>query len=369
MICAVYEQEVIKIDYTGLKCGLCGEDFKTDDDVVVCPECGTPVHRECWKKEGECPNYEKHSKNYVFDGFELIKKSAQGVSKEEKKDTVTKDTVTEEKKEKIKLKPTDNGNKVCTVCGLENNPRANFCNRCGSRLIKEEKEDSFDFADYGEFKLPPGMPDPLGGIPAQVKFEEDVTVADMACYIGVKTPYYIKAFDAVKRKINKFNFSAAIFSGVWFLYRKQYKVGALVFSLETLLYVLRYYISVTYSVKVINGVLEKLGLSLDNISSFTMEQYMNMSIEMQKLPMEQQIIAMLPSILLFAQIVGMILLGVFANKLYYKHCVSKIKNLKIEAAEENLNKAETAQLLNYSGGVNALVAGLLIIIYLFMLLN
>ena len=124
-----------------------------------------------------------------------------------------------------------------------------------------------------------------------------------------------------------------------------------------------------YSVKVINGVLEKLGLSLDNISSFTMEQYMNMSIEMQKLPMEQQIIAMLPSILLFAQIVGMILLGVFANKLYYKHCVSKIKNLKIEAAEENLNKAETAQLLNYSGGVNALVAGLLIIIYLFMLLN
>ena len=45
MICAVYEQEVIKIDYTGLKCGLCGEDFKTDDDVVVCPECGTPVNQ------------------------------------------------------------------------------------------------------------------------------------------------------------------------------------------------------------------------------------------------------------------------------------------------------------------------------------
>lgn len=364
VICAVYEQEVIKIDYTGLKCGFCGKDFKSDDDVVVCPECGTPAHRECWKNEGKCPNSDKHSEKFVYDGFEQIKKSAQGVTKEEEKDNDT-----EEKRVLIKLQPTDKSGKVCTVCGLENNPQANFCNRCGSRLIKEEKQESFDFAEYGEFKLPPGMPDPLGGIPAQVKFEEDVTAADMACYVGVNTPYYIKAFDAVKRKVNKFNFSAAIFSGVWFLYRKQYKVGALVFSLETLLYVLRYYISVTYSVKVINSVLDKLGLSLDNTSSFTMEQYMKMSVEMQKLPMEQQLVAMLPSILFFTQIVGMIILGVFANKLYYKHCVNKIRLLKDAAAEENLNKAETAQLLNYSGGVNALVAGILIIIYLFMLLN
>ena len=44
-------------------------------------------------------------------------------------------------------------------------------------------------------------------------------------------------------------------------------------------------------------------------------------------------------------------------------------NFIAAAMDENLNKAETAQLLNYSGGVNALVAGLLIIIYLFMLLN
>lgn len=353
---------MIEIDYIGLKCGICGKDFEQGDDVVVCPDCGTPAHRECWKSEGKCPNEDKHSEGYVFEGFELIKKSAGGVNRK---------TEDKGKQSETPARLSEGGARVCPLCGMENSETANFCNRCGSRLTAAartaDKSDSAD--DYGDLAVPPGFADPLGGVPAQAEFEENVTAADLACYVAVNTPYYLRAFDSIKRKTNRFNFSAAIFSGVWFLYRKQYKLGALIFSLETLLYVLRYYISVTYSVKVINGVLDNLGLSIDNISSFTMEQYMNMSLELQKLPIRQQLIAMMPSLLLIVQIIAMILLGIFANKLYYNHCIKEIRQLKTAAAGESLDKAETAQMLNLSGGVNAFVAGALMLIYLFMLFN
>ena len=352
------------MDYTKLKCEICGEKFIENDDVVVCPDCGTPAHRQCWKEKGECPNKDKHSPEYVFDGFEVIKKSAQNVSDAE--EDSNKDNDEKNLKKNIVINNTKS-EKVCSSCGYVNSGEANFCNRCGAKLSDDQQENNFVFADYGEFNLPPGTPDPLGGIAAKTRFEEDITAADMACFVAVNTPYYMRSFEAVKRKTNRFNISAAIFSGVWFFFRKQYKVGALVFSLETLLYVIRYYITMTYSTKVLNTVLEKIGLSLENVSSFTMEQYMDMSVELQKLPVSQQILAMLPSILFFVQIVGMVVLGVFANRIYYKHCVNRIRLIKSAAAKENLNKAETAQLLNISGGVNFITTGLLLLVYFFIM--
>ena len=46
--------------FTGEKCVLCGEVFSETDDVVVCPECGTPHHRECYKNHGRCGNIYMH---------------------------------------------------------------------------------------------------------------------------------------------------------------------------------------------------------------------------------------------------------------------------------------------------------------------
>ena len=40
--------------YEGYTCPVCGEKFKESDDIVACPECGAPHHRDCWKKEGHC---------------------------------------------------------------------------------------------------------------------------------------------------------------------------------------------------------------------------------------------------------------------------------------------------------------------------
>ena len=43
-------------NFTGSKCIICENEFNDNDDIVVCPECGTPYHRECYQKEGKCVN-------------------------------------------------------------------------------------------------------------------------------------------------------------------------------------------------------------------------------------------------------------------------------------------------------------------------
>ena len=48
------------MNFIGEKCVLCGEVFEDIDDVVVCPECGSPHHRECYKKHNRCANIYMH---------------------------------------------------------------------------------------------------------------------------------------------------------------------------------------------------------------------------------------------------------------------------------------------------------------------
>lgn len=37
------------------------------DDVVTCPDCGTPHHRECYQELGKCANKNLHGTDFVFN--------------------------------------------------------------------------------------------------------------------------------------------------------------------------------------------------------------------------------------------------------------------------------------------------------------
>ena len=59
-------------DYKGNTCPVCKQKFKEADDIVVCPDCGTPYHRECWKKVGVCVHQADHAAGFEWTPDNVI---------------------------------------------------------------------------------------------------------------------------------------------------------------------------------------------------------------------------------------------------------------------------------------------------------
>lgn len=55
------------MNYKGTECVSCGKKFNESDDIVVCPECGSPHHRECYKTAGKCANIMRHDMNFNWN--------------------------------------------------------------------------------------------------------------------------------------------------------------------------------------------------------------------------------------------------------------------------------------------------------------
>ena len=56
-------------EYFNKCCGECGEKFTENDNIAVCPDCGTPIHKSCWK--GHCPNEAKHAEGFDWNRTEV----------------------------------------------------------------------------------------------------------------------------------------------------------------------------------------------------------------------------------------------------------------------------------------------------------
>ena len=53
--------------YDNIPCPVCNRFFVDGDDVVVCPDCGTPHHRECYNYVGHCVNRGLHKTGFIFE--------------------------------------------------------------------------------------------------------------------------------------------------------------------------------------------------------------------------------------------------------------------------------------------------------------
>lgn len=63
--------------FSGYKCAACGGVLSDNDDVVVCPECGAPHHRECYMRLGKCAVSDSHGAGYEPQkSEELLNKEA-----------------------------------------------------------------------------------------------------------------------------------------------------------------------------------------------------------------------------------------------------------------------------------------------------
>ena len=70
------------MDYSNHSCPVCKKVFEKGDDIVVCPLCGAPHHRECYEVENRCFFEDKHKESvnyfcpseFFAEYFQLIKK-------------------------------------------------------------------------------------------------------------------------------------------------------------------------------------------------------------------------------------------------------------------------------------------------------
>lgn len=325
------------IDYTGIPCPVCGKEFTSQDDIVVCPECGAPYHRECYLKEGHCVYADAHG----TDGAWKPPHSHQ------------EDNPSEQPEDTQRVKP-------CPRCGVKNYKDALFCDKCGLPLTSNEaRPGGYPFP--GQQGQPPmGGPvpfvfDPLGGVNPNEDFD-GAAASDVAKYVGPNAPYFLPVFKRVKSTgKGKFNFSAFLFTGGWMLYRKQYKYGILI----TLLLVALTVASLMTQLFVWEPLLETLPNL--NLSTATPIDYIPAMLDkISDLGFWEQLPYYIPFITTIFSWSLRFFVGFQGNRLYYHHCVSQVKKINAMSAPEETRLKS----LQTSGGVNIPLAICLLVSYM-----
>lgn len=340
------------IDYTGLNCPVCGKPFARDDDIVVCPECGAPYHRECYAQAGKCVFSDKHGTSAAWTPPQNEPKPAEPAQN-----------------------PADSRTKRCPRCGSMNSQNAMFCDHCGQSLTMNQ-QDVAGFPPNGGIPqngfppngFPPmgapfqqGQPvpfifDPMGGVNPSEPIG-NVPAGDVAKLVQSNTQYYLPVFMNLHRfRRNRFNFSAFLFSGGWMLYRKQYKIGSVITAIMTVLYLISTYVSLNFSMPLLETLMQQQGISIDTVSP-TYSQLLQVSELLAQQPVQQILLFCVPTIIAIVQIIIMLVVGFNGNKWYLKHCVSKIEQIHQHTPEATLAAIQ----LQEQGGVNtSLAIGLLI---------
>lgn len=290
-------------NYKNKKCIVCKELFSDYDDIVVCPECGAPYHRECYKLTNKCIYESSHGTDEAYHEENSCEEFSCNI-------------------------------KECPRCNNENPKDANFCNKCGYIFISSENQSSYEHLK-NEI---PFMFDPMGGISP----DEDmngITAGELAKFVGSNTPYYMNVFKKIKdEKKGKFNFSAFLFSGVWFLYRKQYKIGTILTTIAFSLIISTFLIGYFYTIPMLS--------STPNIPFIS---------KTLSIPLYQILLFLIQLLDFFL----MLFSGLYANKAYYKHCIKKVKKIK----EMVLEKADYNEEIQRKGGVNLNLIWIIFVCY------
>ncbi len=177
--------------YENINCPVCNREFQKDDDIVTCPECGTPHHRECYDLIGRCVNAGLHKANYDFFSNEIKAES---------------DTTEE--------MPVKTGE---------------YHTSADNQQSEDTNEDNIQNSFSAQFFMPP----------IDSSFEQDSdtidgeSVADFAAVIRKNIDGFIRKFKRLDRSKSSlsWNWGAFFFGSLYMLFRKIYKQGVAFFCL------------------------------------------------------------------------------------------------------------------------------------------
>lgn len=295
-----------------MSCVACGEPFDEASDIVICPECGAPHHRACWKEAGHCACADRHAEGYTWEPKKIVMGS-----RKEQSEANGGFSGTSAEEERV----------ICPMCGNQTVKSEKYCERCGYYLA-HDREGAYSEDEFAAFE---GLFDfdnaePIEGVPA----------GDVKRFVGGMWIYYLPRFIRMSRKKGalSFNFTAFLMHGLWFISRKMYAMGVFLTLMMT-------------------------GIAVYRVYFYGM---MN-SLKGEKLLLFTAVYIMLSGL----ELLVMIFSGIFGNRLYMRFCAGKIKKINARATMAHASAAQFNEAVEEEGGVAVLPALSVGICYLVVL--
>lgn len=299
----------MSLNLKGKSCAVCHAYLFEDDDVVYCPVCGAPHHRECYAKVGHCALEEKHGTDEQYDKVEARKQEQEAEpirSPHSEQDSI-------------------NGKIKCPMCEEIYDNSLNSCPKCSTPNFRVN--DGFNPFDF------------LGGVPADMDVGKGVTANEAKRFVLSNTQRYIPKFAAANagKKVS-WNWMAFLFPCPWFLGRKMYFYGILsgiltvVFSLLTL---------------PLNNAIYALGIDTNNTATLMNEL-------VSAMPQIGVATVILSAAGGFLTLLLRLICGLFGDLIYSRYAIGEIAEIKANSEDKDGDFAK-------KGGVSVFgaMAGLL----------
>lgn len=325
------------MNYTGIKCPVCEKELKEGEDIVVCPECGAPHHRECYKSIGHCAMTELHEKGIAWENPNL------------------------------KNNKTGSDQIFCPNCGKANPAENELCENCRSALHPKDtvdfSEESRMYAQARTQSSPPPQREGYGtgipltqdelfsqflGINGENDLIGDVPVKEFIFYVQQNYFYFLRIFKLLcqRTKAVVFNWSAGIFTYLYFFYRKMYKLGALLLLVMFITYI--------PSLMLYSNYYKQLYASMDVkeiIETMNVEKMRQATLNFVPDTEDLMPLQAADNVFVIVRIVIHVFCGFIANRKYYEHAVNSIHNVKQSLGKMESEMDKNAEIAR-RGGTN-----------------
>lgn len=279
-----------------ISCAVCKAYLFEEDDIVYCPICGAPHHRECYNSLGKC-------------GFEDL----HGTPKQYER---KKSPATDEIKDSVVETGNIHKKKTCPHCMRKIDRDSKVCPYCGRPGIS---------GVYVNFDL-------FGGVSRDADIGKSVTAETAREFVSVNSQRYLPKFLSFKegKKIS-WNWLAFLFPEGWFLSRKMYKSGALVITVLIALQIFLFPLTAVLN--------QNIFANYEELTAFLMQYINDSMLNGRVFPIVLAIIGSLGTIAV------RFIAALFGDRIYYNHVLDKASGV----SKQDLDREEY---LRKNGGVN-----------------
>ena len=281
----------MSLNVEGQKCPVCNAYLFEEDDIVFCPECGAPHHRDCYHALNHCALEQFHGTENQYDASKY-KREKEEIPENKAEENTRSDEV------------------KCGMCGKEYDSSLKHCPNCSAPNVTKLGGNyiAFDF---------------LGGVPAGTDIGEGVKADEAKMFVSSNTPRYIPKFaEMAKGRKASWNWFAFLLPSAWLLSRKMYRLGALVTTLNIVLTLL----------------MMPFSIALNSYDMETLGNYQALAKLVAENMNEIGIGVVAAAFLASAGTIALsVLMGIFGDRIYYRHTISTVKEIKQSGEEVEIS--------------------------------